>query len=105
MVEARHELSAPARRRQELAHLVVPFAADAYSREATVAENLLFGTPVGPIFNDAQLATNAYLTAGAQGESASISRSSSMGLQIAATRSSCSRICRRSIRSSSSSAS
>ena len=62
VVEARHEL----RRRlgaPELAHLVEPFAADAYSRQATVAENLLFGTPVGPIFNDAQLASNAYLKA------------------------------------------
>jgi len=60
VVEARHELrhrlSAP-----ELAHLVEPFSADGYSRQATVAENLLFGTPVGPTFSEANLAGNAHM--------------------------------------------
>ena len=83
VVEARHEL----RRRlaaPELANLVEPFSADAYSRQATVAENLLFGTPVGPTFNDANLASNAYLK-GVLKENGLDQQLFEIGRQIAAT--------------------
>lgn len=45
----------------ELAALVEPFAADRYNRNATLAENLLFGTAVGPTFDVERLAENAYV--------------------------------------------
>ncbi len=64
VVEARHEL----RRRlssSELAGLVEPFLPDAYSRQSTVAENLLFGTPVGPAFSEPNLGGECPCQAGA----------------------------------------
>ena len=45
----------------ELAALVEPFDAARYNSNATLAENLLFGTPVGDIFAEDNLATNAYV--------------------------------------------
>ena len=54
--ELRHRLSDP-----ELAGLVEVFDPNAYNPQATVAENLLFGTPIGPMFNDANLAANDYV--------------------------------------------
>ena len=44
-----------------LTGLVVSFDPESYNSEATVAENLLFGTPVGSALADKNLASNAYL--------------------------------------------
>jgi putative ABC transport system ATP-binding protein len=43
-----------------LAGLVASFDLASYNTEATVAENLLFGTPVGPELSNVNLASNAY---------------------------------------------
>src|SRR5437588_2094450 len=43
-----------------MAGLVVPFEPGAYNPEATVAENLLFGTPVGTALAGRALASNSY---------------------------------------------
>ncbi|GHD39372.1 hypothetical protein GCM10017083_01150 [Thalassobaculum fulvum] len=44
-----------------LAELVEPFAADHYNSNASVAENLLFGTPVDATFSVDGIATNEYV--------------------------------------------
>ncbi|MEJ1157630.1 ABC transporter transmembrane domain-containing protein [Prosthecomicrobium sp. N25] len=52
------------RRRMEelgMAELVIPFQEGAYNPEATVAENLLFGTATGPELETSTLAANPYL--------------------------------------------
>ncbi|MFV2093380.1 MAG: ABC transporter ATP-binding protein, partial [Hyphomicrobiales bacterium] len=43
-----------------LSQLVAPFDLAAYNQQATIGENLLFGTPVGPTFATENLATNGY---------------------------------------------
>jgi ABC-type multidrug transport system fused ATPase/permease subunit len=43
------------------ARLVERFAPDAYNENATVGENLLFGTPIGDAFNMDRLGENAYV--------------------------------------------
>lgn len=43
--------------------LVEPFDPGRFNRNATLAENLLFGTPRGPVFDADNLAQNAYLLA------------------------------------------
>ncbi|HET8727180.1 MAG TPA: ABC transporter ATP-binding protein [Alphaproteobacteria bacterium] len=45
----------------EAARLVELFEADSYNTSATVAENLLFGTPVGPTFAHDRLAEHPYV--------------------------------------------
>lgn len=45
----------------QLVDLVEPFAADAYNTNATLAENLLFGTPVGPAFQPDTIAAHPYV--------------------------------------------
>ena len=45
----------------ELTELVEQFDVSRYSRNATMAENLLFGTPVGRVFNSESLATHPYV--------------------------------------------
>ena len=45
----------------ELAELIEPFDATLYNTNATVAENLLFGTPVDDAFAEDNLAANGYL--------------------------------------------
>ncbi len=45
----------------EMATLVEPFDQDKYNDNASVAENLLFGTPVGPEFNIEGLAESPYV--------------------------------------------
>ncbi|MGZ9034423.1 MAG: ATP-binding cassette domain-containing protein, partial [Rhodospirillales bacterium] len=42
-------------------HLVEPFDREAYNANMSVAENILFGTPVGPAFDLAHIAENAYM--------------------------------------------
>ena len=44
-----------------LTHLVEPFDIDRYNRNASVAENLLFGTPKDAVFAFDALATNSYV--------------------------------------------
>ena len=44
-----------------LAQLVEPFDTERYNSNATVGENLLFGTPVGPTFQIERLAENDYI--------------------------------------------
>lgn len=46
---------------QEMAGLVEPFDPDTYNRNATVAENLLFGTPVGEVFDMDNLGNHPYV--------------------------------------------
>jgi len=44
-----------------LARFVERFDPERYNKNATVAANLLFGTPIGPVFEDDSLAENAYM--------------------------------------------
>jgi ABC-type multidrug transport system ATPase subunit len=46
----------------DIASLVEPFDVETYNTNATVAENLLFGTPVGDTFDMERLAENEYVT-------------------------------------------
>jgi len=60
MLEARKELQ----RRlvdDQLTKLVERYYVDQYNSNATVAENLLFGTPIGPVFEFEALADNKYV--------------------------------------------
>ncbi len=43
-----------------LRDLIVPFTPGAYNIEATVGENLLFGTAMGPVLQNANIGSNAY---------------------------------------------
>ncbi|HKX08344.1 MAG TPA: ABC transporter ATP-binding protein/permease [Stellaceae bacterium] len=45
----------------KITHLVEPFDVTRYNTNASLAENLLFGTPVGPAFAAEELATNTYV--------------------------------------------
>ena len=45
----------------QMVDLVEPFAADRYNTNATMAENLLFGTPVGPAFQPETIAAHPYV--------------------------------------------
>src|SRR5258708_5056216 len=47
----------------DLKTLIEPFSPDAYNTNATVAENLLFGTPIDPAFEVDRLAENTALLA------------------------------------------
>jgi putative ABC transport system ATP-binding protein len=60
ILKARHELHG---RLQDPAYagLVEPFNAERYNRNLSVAENLLFGTPVGPGFDGDNLAADPYM--------------------------------------------
>lgn len=60
LLEARHALRARLSR-DDTKGLVEPFDPERYSTQATVAENLLFGTPVGPQFATANLAGQPYV--------------------------------------------
>ena len=59
IVEARKALQARLEE-EDLAGLVVSFDLGTYNTEATVAENLLFGTPVGSTLSNVKLASNGY---------------------------------------------
>ncbi|HYD04101.1 MAG TPA: ABC transporter ATP-binding protein, partial [Reyranella sp.] len=62
ILKARHALHG---RLQDEAYagLVEPFNAERYNRNLSVAENLLFGTPVGPDFDGDNLAADPYMQA------------------------------------------
>ena len=47
--------------KDKLSHLVEPFDVTRYNTNASLAENLLFGTPVGPAFAMEELASNTYV--------------------------------------------
>ena len=83
LLEARRML---ARRLQErdLAGLVEPFDPEGYNRNATLGENLLFGTPIDPAFAPDQLADNPIARA-AMATTGLADTLGRMGLQIART--------------------
>jgi putative ABC transport system ATP-binding protein len=54
--ELREHLADP-----KMAQLTEPFESDRYNMQATIAENLLFGTPVGEAFTPARLASQPYI--------------------------------------------
>ena len=60
LIEARHAL---ARRLvdDDITKLVETYDVERYNTNATVAENLLFGTPIGPVFDFDALADNTYV--------------------------------------------
>jgi ABC-type multidrug transport system ATPase subunit len=47
--------------KDKLSHLVEPFDVTRYNTNASLAENLLFGTPVGPAFAMEELASSTYV--------------------------------------------
>jgi putative ABC transport system ATP-binding protein len=59
IVEARHVL-ADRLAREGLALLVERFASDRYNASSPISANLLFGTPIGPVFEGEGLAHNSY---------------------------------------------
>jgi putative ABC transport system ATP-binding protein len=60
VVEARHVL-ADRLARAGLAPLVERFASDRYNANSSISANLLFGTPIGPVFEGEGLAGNPYV--------------------------------------------
>jgi|HubBroStandDraft_4_1064222.scaffolds.fasta_scaffold00670_7 ABC-type multidrug transport system fused ATPase/permease subunit len=60
LLEARNRLAARLEARG-LAAFVERFDQEHYNKNASVAANLLFGTPIGPVFEDDALAENAYM--------------------------------------------
>ncbi|MFC5358390.1 ABC transporter transmembrane domain-containing protein [Azospirillum himalayense] len=61
VMEARDAMRAMMLNNPDLGRLVERFDPDRYAVNATLAENLLFGTPVGPIFQTDALASNPYM--------------------------------------------
>jgi len=68
----------------EMRQLVEPFDVDSYNTNATLAENLLFGTPTGTAFDIANLAENPYLLSILDGDGLT-NDLVKIGYQIAAT--------------------
>jgi ABC-type multidrug transport system fused ATPase/permease subunit len=60
LLEARDALSQRLAR-DDITNLVETYDPDRYNSNATVAENLLFGTPIGPVFEFEALAGNNYV--------------------------------------------
>jgi putative ABC transport system ATP-binding protein len=60
LLEARNALSQRLDR-EGITDLVETYDPERYNSNATVAENLLFGTPIGPVFELDALATNTYV--------------------------------------------
>ena len=60
ILEARHRLRSKMEDSQ-ISQLIEPFDPDRYNRNATVAQNLLFGTPLDERFKTEALATNDYM--------------------------------------------
>lgn len=61
VLEARRAMRARLAADERLARLVEPFDPDRYNINATVAENLLFGMPVGHVFDLEHLASHPYV--------------------------------------------
>ena len=66
----------------DVAALVEPFDADAYNVNATLAENLLFGAPIGPAFAVGNLAGHAFVRSVLE-EAGLLDRLEAIGLQVA----------------------
>ncbi len=60
LLEARQALSRRLER-DGITELVETYGPEHYNNNATVAENLLFGTPIGPVFEFEALASNTYV--------------------------------------------
>lgn len=60
LLQARHALASRLVA-DGITHLVETFDVERYNTNATVAENLLFGTPIGPVFDFEALAENNYV--------------------------------------------
>jgi putative ABC transport system ATP-binding protein len=83
LVAAREKL----RERLEAAGLsdtIAPFEPDQYNPEATIAENLLFGAPTGPLLSDKALIANPYFRSVVR-EHGLVEPFYNMGLEIAST--------------------
>lgn len=63
ILEARKSFAARLADDPKLVDLVEPFAAERYNTNATLAENLLFGTPVGDAFAPETIASHPYVRA------------------------------------------
>ena len=63
ILKARHVLHERLRQDKANAGLIEPFSAERYNRNLSVAENLMFGTPVGTGFDGDNLSANAYVQA------------------------------------------
>ena len=61
ILEARQSFAERLADDPQLVDLVEPFAADKYNTNASMAENLLFGTPVGPAFQPDTIAAHPYV--------------------------------------------
>ena len=61
ILEARRSFAERLADDPQLVDLVEPFAADKYNTNASLAENLLFGTPVGPAFQPETIAAHPYV--------------------------------------------
>lgn len=61
LLEARHRMQARLAGDPGLSRLVEPFDPARYNTNATLAENLLFGTPVGHVFDSERLAEQPYV--------------------------------------------
>ena len=66
----------------DVAALVEPFDADAYNVNATLAENLLFGAPIGPAFAVGNLAGHAFVRSVLE-DAGLLDRLEAIGLQVA----------------------
>ena len=66
----------------DVAALVEPFDADAYNVNATLAENLLFGAPIGPAFAVGNLAGHAFVRS-VLADAGLLDRLEAIGLQVA----------------------
>ncbi|MGE3291375.1 MAG: ATP-binding cassette domain-containing protein [Geminicoccaceae bacterium] len=63
LLEARGAMQAQLGAGTDLARLVEPFDPNRYNSNATLAENLLFGSPIGPTFDLDRLAEQPYVAA------------------------------------------
>ena len=62
LLEARRAMQRAARAASaDLSRLVEPFDPERYNTNASLAENLLFGSPVGPTFDPEQIADQPYV--------------------------------------------
>ena len=104
ILKARHALHG---RLQDASYagLVEPFNAEHYNKNLSVAENLLFGTPVGKEFDGDNLAADPYMQSVLQDDSGSTRTCCAWASPSPRPWSSCSPACRPTIRCSSSTAS
>jgi putative ABC transport system ATP-binding protein len=63
LLEARRAMLERLSASPDLSRLVEPFDPDRYNTNASLAENLLFGSPVGPTFDPEQIADQPYVRA------------------------------------------